>query len=92
MAQNILRRPNHLDQLAAVLLARCTRAGVVLAAAILVSNAVANGWAKYALDTSGGITAGRFGHAVITLLALSICVLVPQLWRAARVPSSSTSR
>jgi len=75
-----------LDPLAAVLLAWCTRTGVVLAAAVLVSNAFANGWANYALDTSVGITEGRFGHAVITLLALGICAFGPQLWRAAALP------
>ncbi len=71
------------DPLAAVLLARCNRGGVALAVAVFVSDALANGWANYALDPSLGITAGRFGHAVTTLLALGVCAAAPQLWRAA---------
>lgn len=72
-----------LDPLAAVLLARCTRSGVALAVAVFVSNAFANGWANYVFDPTGGITWGRLGHAVTTLLALGICASASRLWRAA---------
>lgn len=72
-----------LDPLAAVLLARRRRSGVVLAVAVLVSDAAANGIANYALDPGMGVTAGRVGHAVITVLALGTCAGAPRLWRSA---------
>lgn len=72
-----------LDPLAAVLLARRHRSGVLLAVAVLVSDAVANGVANYAFDTAGGVTAGRVGQAVITLLAIGACAVAPVLWRSA---------
>ena len=72
-----------LDPVAALLLARCTRPGVALATAVIVSDALANGWANYALDSSVGITAGRIGHAVITLIAIGICTATRRLWRCA---------
>ena len=71
-----------LDPLAAVLLARRRRSGVVLAATVLVSDAAANGWANYALDDSVGITTGRVGHAVITVLAIALVIALPRLSRA----------
>ncbi len=72
-----------LDPLAAVLLARRHRSGVALSAAVLVSDAVANGIANYALDPAGGVTAGRLGQAVITVLAIGACAATPALWRSA---------
>ena len=72
-----------LDPLAAVLLARRRRSGVVLAAAVLVSDSAANGVANYALDPAGGVTVGRVGHALITLLAVGACAAAPRRWRSA---------
>jgi hypothetical protein len=72
-----------LDPLAAVLLARGRRSGVVLAVAVLVTDALANGWWNYALDPAGGVTAGRVGQAVITALALVVTVLAVPMWRHA---------
>lgn len=71
-----------LDPLAAVLLARRRRSGVVLAVTVLVSDAAANGWANYALDDTVGITTGRVGLAVITVLAIALVIALPRLWRA----------
>lgn len=71
------------DPLAAVLLARRTRTGVALAVIVLVTDAAANGWANYALDPAGGVTTGRVGQAVITVLAIGACAAGPSLWRAA---------
>ncbi len=71
-----------LDPLAAVLLARRHRAGVVLAATVLVTDAAANGWANYAIDDTTGITTGRVGQAVITVLAIGLLIALPRLWRA----------
>lgn len=73
-----------LDPLAAVLLARRRRSGAVLAAAVLVTDALANGWANHVLDPAEGLTPGRVGHAVITVLALVATAALPQLWRASR--------
>ena len=70
-----------LDPLAAVLLVLRRRSGVVLAVAVLVTDAAANGWASYALDPVPG---GRVGQAVITALALAALAAAPALWRHAR--------
>lgn len=72
-----------LDPLAAVLLARRHRGGVVLAVGVLVSDAAANGYANYVLDRAVGLTAGRVGHAVVTMLAIGVCAAAPKLWRTA---------
>ena len=69
-----------LDPLAAALLVRRRRAGLVLGCAVLVTDAAANGYANYAIDASVGLTVGRVGHAVITLLALALLVATPRLW------------
>lgn len=71
-----------LDPLAAVLLARRLRSGVVLTAAVLASDAAANGWANYALDDTAGIPVGRVGQAVITISAVALLIALPCLWRA----------
>ena len=75
-----------LDPLAAVLLTLRRRSGVVLAVAVLVTDAAANGWASYVLHPVPG---GRVGHAVITVLALAALAalaVAPALWRHARPP------
>ncbi|MEH3075668.1 MAG: hypothetical protein PGN11_03175 [Quadrisphaera sp.] len=71
-----------LDPLSAVLLLRRCRAGVLLAVAVLVTDAVANGLANYAFDQTAGLTAGRLGQAVITLIAVGSLAATPSLWRA----------
>lgn len=71
------------DPLAAVLLWQRRRSGVVLAVAVFVTDAAANGWANYALDPTGGVTVGRVGQAVIAVLAVVLLVLAPRLWRHA---------
>lgn len=73
-----------LDPLAAVLLARRHRAGVVLTVAVLVTDATANAMANYAYDPTAAVTAGRIGQAVITCLALGALAAAPAMWRAAR--------
>ncbi|WP_299957588.1 hypothetical protein [uncultured Modestobacter sp.] len=72
------------DPVAAVLLARARRSGVVLAVAVLVTDAAANGWANHVVDTSAGITVGRVGQAVITGLAVAALAWAPAAWRHAR--------
>ena len=69
-----------LDPLAAALLLLRRRAGLILGCAVLVTDAAANGYANYAIDASVGLTVGRVGHAVITLLALALLVATPRLW------------
>lgn len=75
-----------LDPLAAMLLARRRRSGVVLTVVVLVSDAAANGFANYVLDRTVGVTAGRVGHTVVTMLAIGVCAAAPQLWRTAASP------
>lgn len=72
-----------LDPLAAVLLARRRRSGVVLAVVVLGSDAAANGFANYVLDRAVGVTAGRVGHTVIMMLAIGVCAAASRLWRTA---------
>lgn len=69
-----------LDPVAAVLLLLRRRAGLILAYAVLVTDAAANGYANYAIDASVGLTVGRVGHGVITLLALALLAATPRLW------------
>lgn len=72
-----------LDPLAAVLLARARRSGVVLAVGVLVTDAAANGWANLVVDASPGLTPGRVGTAVITGLAAVSLAAARPLWRHA---------
>lgn len=72
-----------LDPLAAVLLARCRRGGVALTVLVLVTDAVANALANYVYDDSVGVTAGRVGQAVITVLAVAAVMTGPAMWRTA---------
>jgi hypothetical protein len=69
-----------LDPLAAGLLLLRRRAGLVLGGAVLVTDAAANGFANYVIDASAGLTAGRVGHAVITLSAVALLLATPRLW------------
>ena len=57
-----------LDPLAALLLLDRRRAGLYLAAIVLVTDALANGYASYCLPV--GTTASRAAQAVISCLAL----------------------
>lgn len=56
------------------------RAGLVLGCAVLLTDAVANGYADHVVDGASGLTAGRVGHAVITVLAVTLLAAVPRLW------------
>ncbi|RKR86152.1 hypothetical protein BDK92_0374 [Micromonospora pisi] len=80
------------DPLAAGLLAARRAEGLSLGCAVLVTDAVANGYANYVLDPAVGVTVGRIGQAVITVLAVVLVVLTPRLrpWlRPATQPASS---
>ena len=61
-----------LDPLTAVLLAVRRRAGLTLGLVVLVTDALANGYANYVVDRAGGVTPGRVGQAVITALAVAL--------------------
>lgn len=78
-----------LDPLAATLLALRRRSGVLLTVAVLLTDAVANGLAHYAFDPGTGVTAGRVGHVVISLLAIWSLAAAPALWRAAGDPTGT---
>ncbi|MGY1842749.1 hypothetical protein [Modestobacter sp. SYSU DS0875] len=79
-----------LDPLAAVLLWRARRGGLVLAVAVLVTDAAANGWANYALDPTGGVTVGRVGQALITVIAVAALAWAPVAWRHTRSTSAGS--
>jgi hypothetical protein len=67
------------DPLAALLLALRRVEGLLLGCAVLDSDAAANGYANYVLDTAPGITAGRIGQAVITALAVALIAAAPKV-------------
>ncbi len=69
-----------LDPVAAVLLVFRRRAGLLLGCAVLVSDAVANGYANYLIDPASGLSAGRVGQAVISVLAVALLAMAPRLW------------
>ncbi|GAA1653907.1 hypothetical protein [Actinoplanes couchii] len=67
------------DPLSAVLLAMRRVSGLYLGCAVLLTDAAANAYANYVLDPATGITAGRIGQAVITLLALALTASAPAM-------------
>lgn len=67
------------DPLAALLLALRRIEGLSLGCVVLVSDAVANGYANYVLDAAPGITLGRIGQAVITALAVALVAAAPRV-------------
>ncbi|MEV6932188.1 hypothetical protein AB0M46_47935 [Dactylosporangium sp. NPDC051485] len=67
------------DPLAALLLALRRIEGLLLGCAVLASDAAANGYANYVLDTVPGITPGRIGQAVITALAVALIAAAPRV-------------
>ena len=71
-----------IDPLAAVLIARRTRIGLVFGATTLVLDAAANAVVNYPPhDPIVGVTAGRVGQAVVTALAVLLVLATPRLWR-----------
>jgi hypothetical protein len=69
-----------LDPAAVGLLACRRRAGLVLGCAVLLSAAAGNGYADYAIRPGQGITAGRAGQAVVTMLAIALLASAPRAW------------
>lgn len=69
-----------LDPAAAGLLACRRRAGLLLGCAVLLSDAAGNGYANYAVRPGQGITAGRAGQAVVTVLAIALLAVAPRVW------------
>jgi hypothetical protein len=46
----------------------------------LLTAAAANGYANHMIDPTSGLTAGRVGQAVITVLAVALIAAIPHLW------------
>lgn len=71
-----------LDPIAAVLFARRRRVGLVFGAAILFLDAAANAVVNYPPHGQAeGVTSGRVGQAVVTVLAVLLVFATPRLWR-----------
>ncbi|OZD07260.1 hypothetical protein CH275_08935 [Rhodococcus sp. 06-235-1A] len=71
-----------LDPLAAALISRRRRVGLLVGAAVLLLDAAANAVVNYPPhDPAGGVTAGRIGQAVVTALAVLLVFATPRLWR-----------
>ncbi|GAA3338030.1 hypothetical protein GCM10020358_16640 [Amorphoplanes nipponensis] len=68
-----------LDPAAALLLALRRRAGLALGAVVLTTDALANAYANYVVDRTGGVTPGRMGQAVIAALALGLLLAAPRI-------------
>jgi hypothetical protein len=66
------------DPLAALLLALRRIEGLLLGCVVLASDAAANGYANYVLDTAPGITPARIGQAVVTALAVALIAAAPR--------------
>ncbi|MFG3690843.1 hypothetical protein [Micromonospora sp. NPDC047740] len=66
------------DPLAALLLALRRIEGLLLGCVVLASDAAANGYANYVLDSAPGITPGRIGQAVVTALAVALIAAAPR--------------
>ncbi|MCA2214608.1 hypothetical protein [Jidongwangia harbinensis] len=81
------------DPATALLLAFRRIEGLVLACLVLATDALANAYANYAVDQAGGVTPGRVGQAVITLLTAALLMRAPAIapWLRRR-PSPSASR
>ena len=69
-----------LDPTAAVLLVLRRRSGIVLGCVVFVTDALANGYANYVLDHTHGITAGRIGQGIVTMLAVTLIASSAGLW------------
>ncbi|MEO3744011.1 hypothetical protein [Plantactinospora sp. B5E13] len=65
------------DPLAATLLAFRRRSGLYLGCLVLVTDAIANGYANYLLPAGSALS--RVGHAVITLAAVGAVLTAPRL-------------
>lgn len=74
-----------LDPLAAVLLLRRNRVGIVLAVAVLATDAAANGYANFILDQAAGFSVGRAAVVVVAGLAAALLASVRRLWPATMV-------
>lgn len=74
-----------LDPLAAVLIARRHRAGLLLAPLILLTDAAANGYAIHALDLGGPLA--PIGHGAVSVVAIASTVMTPRLLRPANGPA-----
>lgn len=66
-----------LDPVAAVLLARRRRGGLILAPLILVTDAAANGYARFRLGVGGGVAVA--GIVVTALLAVAAIVVLAKM-------------
>lgn len=69
-----------LDPLAGLLLAFRRRAGLVLGCAILLTDALANGYAVYGAITTPGLLS-RIGQACVSVLAVALLAAAPWLNR-----------
>ena len=69
-----------LDPASAVLLACRRRAGLLLGCAVLLLDAAGNGYADYVVRPGQGVTAGRAGQAVVTILAIALLAAAPRVW------------
>ncbi len=67
------------DPATAVLLAFRRVEGLVMACVVLVTDALANAYANYVIDQADGVTPGRVGHTVITLLTAALLIRAPAI-------------
>lgn len=72
------------DPVAAVLLLRGQRAGLVLGGAVLASDALAGAYGVYVLRPGAGHDLDRLAQAAVTVTALVLASAAPRLWRAGR--------
>jgi hypothetical protein len=68
-----------LDPATALLLAFRRVEGLVMACVVLVTDVLANAYANYVVDQAAGVTLGRVGLAVITLLTVALLIKIPSV-------------
>lgn len=73
-----------LDAASAVLIAARRRAGLALGSAVLVTDALANGYAVYIVNPEDAMTPARIGQALVTALAVGMVLASVRLWRSFR--------
>jgi hypothetical protein len=81
-----------LDAATAVLLSLRRFEGLALGSLVMVSDALANAYANYAVDHTAGVTPGRIGQATISVLAMAFLSALPWLARWFRKPAATFPR
>jgi hypothetical protein len=73
-----------LDAAVALLIGLRRRSGLVLGCSVLISDALANGYAAYIMNPDPGFTLSRLGQAIVSALAVGMVFASTRLWESFR--------